>query len=106
MGVLDYFRRKRLPDSNGAPQRYVKGTVLVPGAEAFAYEPTTADPTYDLLTFPGFNFRTMNNYQPRQVFQTLAQPNQINSGSAWTGLVEQGLIDAQDVPNVDGNWYN
>ena len=91
----------------GPLDRYVPGDVFNPGAESFAYEPTTTT-TPDFLTrvYPQWNFTPLRVTQPEMNLQLLTLPPSPPQGFVYGGFQGTPLIKASDYPSISGDEYS
>jgi hypothetical protein len=106
MSFLSIFQRKRIPNPTQGNIQFVQGDVFNPGAENFAAEPTVGDPIYYATVFPQWNFRPLEIYQPEMVFQALSLPPYPPQGFPFGGILQTNLIDPEDYPDVEGDYYS
>ena len=110
MGFLSSFLKPRIQHKGvkfGPLDRYIKGEVFDPGAEKYAYLPTTTT-TPDFLTrvYPQWNFTPLRVFQPEMNFQLLALPPSLPEGFVFGGFQTTGLIPPADYPNISGDEYS
>ena len=93
--------------TKGAVNTFVPGELFDPGAERFAYEPTTTS-TPDFITrvFPQWNFTPLRATQPQMNLQLLTLPPSPPQGFPFGGAKDTGLIDPADYPAVAGTYYD
>ena len=91
----------------GPLDRYVPGDVFNPGAESFAYEPTTATtPNFWTKVYPQWNFTPLRVFQPEMNLQLLTLPPSPPFGFPFGGMQTTPLIAESDYPSISGDEYS
>ena len=110
MSWLSQFLKPRIHRASakqGPLERYVPGDVFNPGAESFAYEPTTTTtPDFISRVFPQWNFTPLRVTQPEMNLQLLTLPPSPPQGFVFGGFQGTGLIDPSDYPSISGDEYS
>jgi hypothetical protein len=86
----------------------VKGQILGPGAEAYAYLPKVSDPIFLTQVHPGQNFATETITSSTSMdFQYLSVPYNGQAGNKWYPYIAAGLIDQSDYPgdSISGDFW-
>jgi hypothetical protein len=106
MSFFNLFTRKRHRNPTQGNIHFVKGAVFSPGAEVFAAESKVGDPLYTLTVFPQWNFTPLEVYQTPMVFQALSLPANLPAGFPFGGMRSTNLIQPEDYPDVEGNYWS
>jgi hypothetical protein len=107
MGAIkNFFTKPRTKLGAGPLNSYVPGELFDPGAERFAYEPTTTT-TPDFITrvYPQWNFTPLKVTQPEMNIQYLSLIPDGPQGFPYGGFQPTGLIDPSDYPDISGTFY-
>lgn len=106
MSFFHLFTRKRIPNPTQGNTQFVKGAVFSPGAEVYATESKVGDPMYVTRVFPQWNFSPLEVYQTPMVFQALSLPANLPAGFPFGGMRSTNLIQGEDYPNVQGDYWS
>jgi hypothetical protein len=106
MSLSTFFTRKRIPNPTSGNTVFVHGIIFDPGAEAWSPESTVGDPRYTLRVFPQWNFSPLEVYQTPMVFQALSLPDYPYAGFPFGGVLSEGLMHEQELPDVEGDYFS